>query len=106
MAATLQVISGVVVLDKKVGHAEVDFDEGIITGDVNVDTSDVRGPRRNFRSAPHVLVSPSRLTLSTRDNTSYSITRSVTSEKLTINWNIDSAGLKLQIDFLVIGESR
>jgi hypothetical protein len=56
MAATLQVISGVVVLDKKVGHAEVDFDEGIITGDVNVDTSDVRGPRRNFHIPPNLVV--------------------------------------------------
>ena len=106
MAATLQVISGIVVLNKETGSAEVDFNEGIITGDVDADDSDVRGPRRDFRSVPHVLVSPSRLTLSTHDNTAYSITRSVTSEKLMIEWKIDSAGLKLQIDFLVIGEPR
>jgi hypothetical protein len=103
MAANLQVISGVLVLNKKGGSADVHFGEGIITGDVDVTNSIFNGPSRNFRHDPQVLVSPTRLTLSTRDNTSYSITRKVDSKKLNVQWKIDMVGLQLQVDYLVIG---
>jgi hypothetical protein len=115
MAATLQIISGVLTLnsDVKIGHAEVDFVTGAVTGNATADPAQpIRGHGCRFRDIPHVLVSPTDLRLSTHDNTFFMINRSVTPGTLRVNWRIDHTtsgipkAVKLQIDFLVIGEPR
>jgi hypothetical protein len=110
MAANLQIISGVIRLTGGGGpganrrNARVDFRTGQVTGDATA-VGPIRGVSgRNFRDAPHVIVSPSDLSLSTKDNTFYSINRSVTPNQLNIDWRIDSAGRTLELDFLVLGE--
>ena len=83
----------------------MNFVTGDVTGDATADPDQpIRGHGRTFRSIPHVIVSPTDLTLSTHDNTSYKIDRVARSDALNVEWNINSAGLRLQIDFLVIGE--
>jgi hypothetical protein len=105
MATNLHVISGVLVLNNKKGDARVNFMTGDVTGDATADPGQpIRGYGHTFRSTPHVIVSPTDLTLSTKDNTSYKIDREVRSDALKVMWNIDSARVRLQIDFLVIGE--
>ena len=100
----LQVISGVIRLTKETGSARIDFSTGSVFGDAS--TVEMRGAGRDFRFTPHAIISASDLTLSTRDNTFFRINRSANREALEVNWRIDSAGLQLQIDFLVIGEPR
>ncbi len=104
--SNIQIISGVLRLNRDRGRARVDFSTHNVSGDANVDTREgrIRGPRRDFRGTPHVIVSPSDLTLSTRRNTFYRITRRPSPGALDIEWRIDDAGLGLEIDFLVIGE--
>lgn len=102
MNGNLQIISGVLRLNNERGRVRVDFNTHRAFGDASL--VEIRGPRRDFRGTPHIIVTPSDLTLSTHDNTSYRINRSASREALIVNWRIDSAGLQLQIDFLVIGE--
>ncbi len=104
----LQIISGVLQLTGESGSALVNLRTGSVVGSAFPDPGEagVRGATgRPFRVAPHVIVSPSDLSLSTHSNTFYRITRSVTRDSLSIGWSIDSAGRTLEIDFLVIGEA-
>lgn len=108
----LQIISGVIQLKKKEGNARVDFSSGSVFGDANIKDV-IHGPQRNFRVTPHVIVSPSDLSLSTNGDTFYEINRTAKPDGLEINWNIDAAKVNnqkgepnLEIDFLVIGEAR
>jgi hypothetical protein len=111
MAANLHVISGQLRLNRfPIGHAEVDFSSGGVSGDAS--RLDVLGAGRDFRSRPHVLVSPSEGSLSTHDNTFFRLNRSVTEEKLILDWRIDRAtggvpsDIRWDVDFLVIGVPR
>jgi hypothetical protein len=101
MAANLHVISGQLRLNQPQGHAEVDFSTGGVSGPVT--RLELLGQGRNYRSRPHVIVSLSETTLETHDNTFYRVNRSVTEEKLIVDWRIDRAGGNLDLDFLVIG---
>jgi hypothetical protein len=101
MAANLHVISGQLRLNQPQGHAEVDFSTGGVSGAAS--RLEILGQGRNYRSRPHVIVSLSETTLSTHDNTFYRVNRSVTEEKLIVDWRIDRAGGNLDLDFLVIG---
>jgi hypothetical protein len=110
MAATLQVISGQLRLNKSEGHAEVDFSSGTVSGDAS--RLEIHGTGRDFRSRPHVIVSLSETSLSTKDNTFYQIQRSVTEDKLSIDYKVNRTGsgvprdVRVDVDFLVIGVPR
>ena len=109
----LQIISGALQLIGESGSALVNLRTGSVIGSAVPDPGEagVRGVTgRSFRVAPHVIVSPSDLSLSTTGNTFYKITRSVTRDSLSIGWRIDSPGGgdktdELEVDFLVIGEA-
>lgn len=108
MAANPQVISGQLRLNRfPIGHAEVDFTTGGVSGDAS--RLDILGTGRNFRSRPHVLVSPSEGSLSTHDNTFFRINRSATEGRLILDWRIDRATsgvpseIRWDVDFLAIG---
>ena len=99
----LQIISGVLQLRSRQGEATVDFNRRQVDGQARL--LEFRGPRNNFQGIPHAIVSPSDLSLSTRNNTSYRISRSPRFDSLNVSWSIDGAGGRLEIDFMVIGEA-
>jgi hypothetical protein len=101
MAANLHVISGQLRLNQSEGRAEVDFSTGEVTGAAS--RLEILGQGRDFRSRPHVIVSLNETTLSTKNNTFYQLDRSVTEQRLQVEWKIDRAGGNPALDFLVIG---
>ena len=114
-ANNLQIVSGVLRLNKENGSARVNLKTGAVSGDACPDSGEggVRGATgRSFRSTPHAIISPSDVSLSTKDNTSYRISRHINRDLLSIYWRIDSpvssstsTNNLLEIDFLVVGEA-
>jgi hypothetical protein len=115
MAANLQVISGRIQPNKAEGSLRIEFSEtnGAPFGDATL--VELNGAGRDFRSAPHAIISLSNATISTFDNSFYRVDRKPEPERLTITWKINAtpSGQQMggvrqfgEIDFLVIGVPR